>query len=198
LVSPRELSLLKTVQQKTKANLIKGTIPTSAEVVSHKMKAASEQLLSSKRNLSATLKETFKATAEFQSMNDLTKEELIFKFLASKVDAVTEQEVPFDFLNGRVPREMDPNFSAGKSRDRHRERSTAIHFAKERFDRNGKTETRGPKTERSESRGEFRSERADRGGEDRPRNRFGGARPPYGAQKDRSSAPPRKMRTFND
>lgn len=153
LVSPRELSLLKTVQQKTKANLIKGNIPTLAEVLNHKLKTATETVLNLKSSLKESLKENFKTTSEFQALNELTKEELIFKFLASKVDAsAADYEVPFDFLNGRIPREMDPNFKAGgygnraprtDSRpsfmrgERRRERSNAIHFAKDRFTKRG-------------------------------------------------------------
>lgn len=152
LVSPRELSLLKQIHLKTKANLIKGNIPTLAEVVNHKLKTASEKILNMKIAMNASLKEIFRATPEFQSLTELTKEELIFKVLSSKVDAAAEQEVPFDFLNGRIPREMDPNFSASRhgsyrsdSRpaqfrgERSRERSRNVHFAEKRFDNRGKS-----------------------------------------------------------
>lgn len=142
LVSPRELSLLKQIHLKTKANLIKGTIPTLADVVTHKLKTASEKILNMKVGMNATLKDAFRATPEFQSLTELTKEELIFKVLSSKVEAVADQEVPFDFLNGRIPREMDPNFTGSRRVDsrptqfrgeRSRERSRNVHFAEKRF-----------------------------------------------------------------
>ncbi len=215
LVSPRELSLLKTVQQKTKANLIKGNIPTLAEVLTHKLKTASETILNLKGGLKESLKENFKVSAEFQALNELTKEELIFRVLASKVDAsAADYEVPFDFLNGRIPREMDPNFKAGSygsrgprtdSRpgfmrgDRRRERSNSIHFAKDRFAKRGeeaptsfrdrdRSEERPERSERSE-----RSEgRSERGGFSR-RPRSGGSMPPP----RRDGAPSqRRTRTF--
>tara|TARA_B110001454_G_scaffold219111_1_gene250057 strand:+ start:63923 stop:65701 length:1779 start_codon:yes stop_codon:yes gene_type:complete len=224
LVSPRELSLLKTVQQKTKANLIKGNIPTLSEVLNHKLKSASEAVLNLKAGgLTPTLKENFKATSEFQALNELTKEELIFKFLASKVDAsASDYEVPFDFLNGRIPREMDPNFKAGgygsrgprtDSRpsfmrgDRRRERSTAIHFAKDRFakrgeeaptsfrDRDDRGGDRPERAERTEGRGERSEARGgERGGYSR-RPRSGGSMPP--PRRGDSAAPTqRRTRTF--
>lgn len=202
LVSPRELSLLKTVHQKTKANLIKGHIPTLSEVVNHKLKSASEGVLSMKTSLTPTIKETFKVTAEFQALNELTKEELIFKFLASKVDAVAaDYEVPFDFLNGRIPREMDPNFKGGTgygsrgprtdSRpafmrgDRRRERSNAIHFAKDRFSKRGEEAPSAPREERSE--------RSERGSYSRRPRSASSAPPP---RRGDSGPTQRRTRTF--
>lgn len=192
LVSPRELSILKQIHQKTKANLIKGNIPTSAEVVTHKLKTATEKVLNMKAALTPTMKEAFKTSTEFQALNDLTKEEIIFKFLATKVDAVAQQEVPFDFLNGRIPREMDPNFTAGGGRghredsrpsfmrgDRRRERSNSIRYAGERFARRG-DDGYAPKGE--SSRGEARAEGAP------SRSRDDGGRRDY-APRGRSFAP---------
>lgn len=194
LVSPRELSLLKQIHLKTKANLIKGTIPTLTEVVNHKLKTASEKILNQKIGMTLTLKEAFRATTEFQSLTELTKEELIFKVLSSKVEAVAEQEVPFDFLNGRIPREMDPNFTASRqgsyrsdSRptqfrgERSRERSRNVHFAEKRFDNRGD----GPRPSTS-------SRPASSGSSSRP-GISRGAPPARGAS---TSAPPRRSRTF--
>ncbi|MBL7544884.1 MAG: DEAD/DEAH box helicase [Bdellovibrionaceae bacterium] len=219
LVSPRELSLLKAIHQKTKANLIKGTIPTSAEVVTHKLKSAGEKLVNAKVTFTPTMKENFKASTEFQTLNDLTKEELIFKLLSSKVDAVQEHEVPFDFLNGRVPREMDPNFRPQRGQrmdsrpahlrgERRRERSNAVHFAKERFDRNKTGEERSERSEyaprregryegRSDSRSESRApKREGRDGDFAPRARVGGIKRFNDKNSDRMSSSPRKTRTF--
>lgn len=107
LVSPRELHTLRQIHQKTKANLVKGSIPTFKEVITHKLKMASEQLLKFENHIKKDVIETFKTTDEYSHLEKLTKEELITKFLNLKLEKNQhEEEVPFDFLNGRVPREL--------------------------------------------------------------------------------------------
>lgn len=109
LVSPRELQTLRQIHQKTKANLVKGNIPTFKEVITHKLKMASEQLLKFENHIKKDVIDTFKETPEYENIAALTKEEIIVKFLNLKLEKNKhEEEVPFDFLNGRVPRELAP------------------------------------------------------------------------------------------
>ena len=214
LVSPRELSLLKQIHLKTKANLIKGTIPTLTEVVNHKLKTASEKILNQKAGMTATQKDAFRVTAEFQSLSELTKEELIFKVLSSKVEAVADQEVPFDFLNGRIPREMDPNFTAARGgyRDsrptqfrgeRSRDRSRNVHFAEKRFTNRGDApDTRAERSERPESsEGRYPKSEGRSYRNDRPPVRSGISRGPAKPSvpprpTNSATTAPRRTRTF--
>lgn len=107
LVSPRELHTLRQIHQKTKANLVKGNIPTFKEVITHKLKMASEQLLKFENHIKKDVVEAFKETDEYGQLEKLTKEELIIKFFNLKLEKNRhEEEIPFDFLNGRVPREL--------------------------------------------------------------------------------------------
>ncbi|MCB0371056.1 MAG: DEAD/DEAH box helicase, partial [Bdellovibrionales bacterium] len=118
LVSPRELSTLRAIHQKTKANLVKGTIPTFKEVITHKLKMASDQLLAFENHIKKDVIEDFKTTDEYSHLEKLTKEELIIKFLNLKLEKNRhEEEIPFDFLNGRIPKELTPGAkeSSGRS-----------------------------------------------------------------------------------
>lgn len=122
LVSPRELHTLRQIQQKTKANLVKGTVPTFKEVITHKLKMAAEQLLQFENHIRKDVIEAFQATEEYTQLEKLTKEDLIVKFLNLKLEKNQhEEEIPFDFLNGRVPRELaapgSKEASAGRGGD---------------------------------------------------------------------------------
>lgn len=116
LASPRELNLLRQVQNKTKAALVKGTIPSTSEVLFVKMKHLAKGLANQAAKLPTTAWEKFIETEEFTSLNSLTKEEIISKFIQSKIHFNPSSEIEFDYLHGRVPRELDPAGAQASSR----------------------------------------------------------------------------------
>lgn len=216
LVSPRELHTLRQIQQKTKANLVKGTVPTFKEVITHKLKMAAEQLLKFENHIRKDVIETFQATEEYTQLEKLTKEELIIKFLNLKLEKNKhEEEIPFDFLNGRVPRELaapgSKEASAGRGGDdfrgpRRDYSSSSRRSGNSRFGgRSGGRSFCGPREDREGGRGFGRSRDEGDSYSSRKPRRFSdedsssSERSSRSYDNDRSSAPRSKsIRTTRD
>lgn len=183
LINPRQVSSLRRLQNVTKTQLVKGTIPTAAEVAAHRLQKITSQINSvvpENRKYLAALKlfETMSSENE-AGIFELPAKELLARVVAAlHADVLGDKDYDLDFMTGKALE------SRGEFRG-DRERSSLSGGRPSNNYRGGRSNDRG---------GDRRDDRRDdRGG------RFGSndSRPRYGSDDrrpaDRDARPARSF-----
>lgn len=195
LINPRQVSSLRRLQTVTKTQLIKGTIPTAAEVAAHRLQKITSQLAAvtpdNKKYMAALKLFDGMTESDDAGLFELPAKELLARVVAAlHSDVLGDKDYELDFMTGK-PLETRNSRGDGEGRTLSGGRSGGGYRG---GDRGGRSNDRGG------DRGDRRPRSFDRGsdrGFDRGNDRGGDSRPARSFDRSERSSDTRPARSFD-
>jgi ATP-dependent RNA helicase DeaD len=188
LINPRQVSSLRRLQTVTKTQLIKGTIPTAAEVAAHRLQKITSQITA----VTPDNKKYLAALKLFENIS--AKQEQTETDSDTETAAVNLFELPAKELLARVVAALHSDVLGDKDYELDFMTGKPLETRDSRGDRDGRSLSGGRPSNNYRGGGRSNDRGGDRGGDRGPRNYDrGGDRPAYSADRGSDSRPARSF-----